>query len=122
MKTNTLIIALYGNPGNVERLSGHYKADFETKQQATYSIENGLATITELSPVICTHLSLPLPFVVPVNDLGSGHLQRIDINADTLLPHPATCPTNAWADRRTQHPLLPDASLNLIMADYSGLH
>ena len=102
MKTNVINFCFYGNPKNVEALTGHYTSDFETKQIATYTVENGVATITRLVPVIKTELNLRLPFSVPVRDLGSGFLRSVDINAETLKADESICPTKAWYELRSQ--------------------
>ncbi|RYC70827.1 hypothetical protein [Spirosoma sordidisoli] len=107
MKNHVITLALYSPsycPANLQTLCGRYTTDYETKQRASYTIENGVATITALTPIMGTQVTLPLPFCVPVTDLGSGQLHRIDINADTLTAQPATCPSAAWATRRAVMP------------------
>ena len=106
MKTNMINIGLHGDEDIVDQICGHWKGDFETKQIAEYTIENGLATIHSLRPVICTRVELPFPFTVPVNDLGSGLLVSVDINCNTLRAYPATCPIAEWAYKRQNQPAL----------------
>ena len=119
LKTGTISISLHGEEENVDRISGHWKHDFETKQIATYEVTGELAVIHSLTPVICTKLNLPLPFILPVNDLGSGQLVSIDINCDTLRAYPAVCPTEAWAERRLMTP--PRTVPQQLIADYVSL-
>ena len=106
MKTNTILLSLHGREENLDRICGHWKSDFETKQIAEYTVENGQATIYSLRPVICTQVDLPFPFIVPINDLGSGKLVSIDINCDTLRAYQAICPREEWANRRQSQPAL----------------
>lgn len=120
MKTNTIVLALYGDSANVEKVCGRWDYDFETRQVATYTIEEGLATIHSLTPHIKTQINLPMPFTLPVNDLGSGILQRVEINCDTLIPHIAICPTQKWVDRQAKLPIIP--AYQMIIADYCSLY
>ena len=118
-KTGTISISLHGEEENVDRICGHWTSDFATKQIAEYTVDNGLATIYSLRPVICTQVHLPFPFLVPVNDLGSGQLVSIEINCDTLRAHEAVCPTTAWAERRQLTP--PRTIPQQLIADYCAL-
>ena len=104
MRTNVINLCFYGNSQNVNALTGHYTSDFETKQIATYTVLNGIATILELVPLIKTELNLPLPFVVNVRDLGSGYLRNVDINAETGKADESICPTSEWLNRRQLQP------------------
>lgn len=127
MKTNTIILGLYSpsyNAPAMERLCNRYQGDVETRQTATYTVADGLATITALEPTIATRVNLPLPFVLPVNDLGSGILNRIDINIDTLTAQLAICPKQSWVDRRAMQANVAPAAPTItqtLMADYIGL-
>ncbi|GAB2550101.1 hypothetical protein [Spirosoma aerophilum] len=112
MKTRTILFTISGQAKNVVAVCGRHTSDVETKQIATYSIENGVATITALTPAIATHLSISLPLVVPVNDLGSGLINEIEFDADTLTARKVTCPTMKWATGRADATRL-EASLSL---------
>lgn len=120
MKRNTIILDLYGHPKNLQRVAGQWKDDFSTRQLAIYHVEQGLVTIESLTPVYGTQLDLPLPFTVPVNDLGSGELHQIDFNCDTMTADRATCPTPKWATQRTLLTSAPSLQQQL-MADYCAL-
>jgi len=119
MKTNTITISLYGHEQTVSAVCGHYKDSIDIKQVATYQVADGLATITSLTPVYGTVIDLPLPFSFGVTDLGSGQLERIDFNVDTMSAHVAICKSNAWATRRALQPA-PTIPQQLI-ADYCSL-
>ncbi|WP_020603312.1 hypothetical protein [Spirosoma spitsbergense] len=122
MKTNAILIGLYSNRHNeaaMQAICGHWKSDIETRQVCEYTIENGVATIAAMRPLIATVINLPLPLYVPVTDLGSGTLNRIDINVDTLTPMPAVCPCTIWQTKRMQQPAPPVTQT--LMADYIGL-
>jgi hypothetical protein len=113
------------NAKNVETLCGHYAPDFETKQSATYTITNGVAELTALVPAVFkTTINLPLPISFPVVDLGSGTLDYIEIDADTLTIRPATCRTAEWFGRIGQRPKLSTATHpthQQLMADWASL-
>lgn len=122
MKTNSILIALYSNlhdEAAVEAICGHWKADVETRQLCEYTITDGVATITTMTPTMRTKVNLPLPFCLPVTDLGSGTLNRIDINVDTLTAMPAVCPTTNWQTRWNLQPA--PTPQQTLMADYIGL-
>ncbi|WP_338871783.1 hypothetical protein WBJ53_26285 [Spirosoma sp. SC4-14] len=119
MKTNTILLALYGDSANVEKVCGRWDYDFETKQVAVYTIEDGLATIHSLTPTMKTTVTLPMPFTLPVNDLGSGILERIEINCNTLQPHISICRTKKSASLKAQQPAL--TIPQTLIADYCSL-
>jgi hypothetical protein len=107
MKTSTINLSLHGDAENVKSVCGRFTDDFETKQKVTYEVTGNLATIHKIEPVIKTQINLPLPFIVPINDLGSGVLVSVDINCNTLAAYQSTCPTPQWAAKRSSAPAFP---------------
>lgn len=119
-----IIIGFFGHPKSVERVCGHYKDDFETKQYVTYTLSGDLAEVISLKPFYATVVNLPLPFYIPVNDLGSGLLQRIDINCDTLTALESICPSSSWANsplRQLAPPANEMPDYSSLLRNYSGL-
>jgi hypothetical protein len=107
MKSNAVTLSLYGDPRNVHSVCGRFTADIETKQRIVYTLIGDTAIITAFEPVVAIRINLALPLKVPVTDLGSGLLTRIDLNCDTLQAQLSICPTAQWANRRHQAPAFP---------------
>lgn len=119
MKTETILFSIHGDERNVNGLCGHFTSQFETRQICSYTIKDGLATITAITPLIKTKLNLPLPLQVSVTDLGSGRITGLTIDADTLLALPTVCPRPDWVKRRMMQPS--PTTQQTLMADYIGL-
>ena len=126
MKTNTILFELFSTEYDsklMESVTGRYAPTVDIKQNATYSILNGWAVITELSPVYSTVIKIPLPFTLPVNDLGSGFLNNVVIDIDTMTAKPAVCQSEKWLNDRVKSRLVSPVPtvVNELLADWSGL-